>query len=89
MTSTILVTPCGKFFQLNETEKTDMNRPSSTITAAGVSGTLVGLILIVLAAFWPEIYQRVQLYPGAEAHLTAAVMIAVGYFKKENVLPLR
>lgn len=66
-----------------------MNRPSSTITAAGVSGTLVGLSLIVLAAVSPEMYQRVQLYPGAEAHLTAAVMIAAGYFKKENVLPLR
>lgn len=65
-----------------------MNRPSSTITAAGVSGTAVGLSLIALAVISPEMYQRVQLYPGAEAHLTAAVMIAVGYFKKENVLPV-
>lgn len=63
-----------------------MNRPSSTITAAGISGTITGLLLIALAATSPELYERIQLYPGAEAHLTAAVMIVVGYFKKENVL---
>ncbi len=63
-----------------------MNRPSSTITAAGISGTITGLMLIALAAASPELYLRIQLYPGAEAHLTAAVMIVVGYFKKENVL---
>lgn len=63
-----------------------MNRPSSTITAAGISGTITGLLLITLAAFNPELYSRIQLYPGAEAHLTAAIMIAFGYFKKENVL---
>lgn len=63
-----------------------MNRPSSTITAAGISGTITGLMLIGLAAFSPEMYSRIQLYPGAEAHLTAAVMIVFGYFKKESVL---
>ena len=65
-----------------------MNRPSSTISAAGISGTITGIALIVLAAVSPEMYSRIQLYPGAEAHMCAAVMFAIGYFKKENVLPV-
>jgi len=65
-----------------------MNRPSSTITAAGISGTITGLLLIALAVASPEMYGRVQMYPGAEAHLCAAVMVIFGYFKKERVLPI-
>ena len=66
-----------------------MNAPSSTITSAALSGAAVGVALIILAMASPDIYMKLQLYPGAEAHLTTLVMALVGYFKKENVLPLR
>jgi len=66
-----------------------MNAPSSTITAAALSGAAAGVALIILAIAAPEIYLKLQLYPGAEAHLTTLIMAAVGYFKKENVLPLK
>ncbi len=63
-----------------------MNAPSSTITAAALAGAAVGVGLIVLAITSPEVYLKLQLYPGAEAHLTTLVIALVGYFKKENVL---
>ena len=44
--------------------------------------------MILLALLWPEGYSRIQVYPGAEAHLTTLVMLAAGYFKKVNVLPV-
>jgi len=66
-----------------------MNKPSSTITAAAAAGMITGLLLIALAAIFPEIYSRIQLYAGAEAHLTGAIMVIIGYLKKENVLPLK
>ncbi len=66
-----------------------MNKPSSTITAAAISGAAAGVVFIALAVLAPDIYLRLQVYPGAEAHLTTLIMAAVGYWKKENVLPLR
>ena len=66
-----------------------MNRPSSTITAAGIAGAIAGLAILALALSSPEMYQRLRAYPGAEAHLATAVMFLIGYFKKENVLPLK
>lgn len=63
-----------------------MNRPSSTITAATLAGGLVGLFFVLLAAFAPEYYERIQVYPGAEAHLTTLVAGLVGWRKRERVL---
>lgn len=63
-----------------------MNRPSSTITAAGIGGMIAGMMMMAMALAWPEGYERLRVYPGAEAHLATAIAVAVGYFKKENVL---
>ena len=67
----------------------NMNRPSSTITTAAIAGAIVGVLFILLAAIAPEVYSRVAMYPGAEAHLTTLAIFAAGYFKKENVLPVK
>ena len=41
---------------------------------------------LALALFAPEVYLRLQVYPGAEAHITTLIMAGIGYMKKENVL---
>lgn len=62
---------------------TQMRRPSSTITAA----TLAGL---GVAVFWESIatFTDVTLSPGLIAASSTFVSALIGYFKKENVLPL-
>lgn len=67
-----------------------MNKPSSTITAAGLAGGAVSMAFLLLAIFLPEAYARASAYPGAEAtvagFVTTLVAFVVGYKKKENVL---
>lgn len=65
------------------------NRPSSTITSATIAGAISGGAFILLALLWPEGYQRIAVYPGAEAHLTTIIMFLAGWQKKENVLPVK
>lgn len=60
-----------------------MNRPSSTITAATLAGMAVALIWELVATF-----TEVQLSPGLVSASTVFASSLVGYFKKENVLPL-
>ena len=67
-----------------------MNKPSSTIQAAGIAGAISGMFFMMLAMFFPDVYSRTNAYPGAEAQvanaITLVVMIIAGYVKKENVL---
>jgi len=61
-----------------------MNKPSSTITAAGISGFLAASILLAVKITLPDIY--VQIPPEYQGYLVTAIMVGFGYFKKENVL---
>ncbi len=63
-----------------------MNRPSSTITAAGIAGFITASLLLAVKIFWPAVY--VQIPPDYQGYLIVAVTMVIGYFKKENVLPL-
>lgn len=63
-----------------------MNAPSSTIKSAGSWGFLAAIAMGVFAIFWPEVYTRVP--PGFEAGLAVGVSTVMGYFQKENILPL-
>ena len=64
-----------------------MNKPSSTIQAAGSWGFIAAIGMGIFAIFWPDLYARVP--PGFEAGLAVLVGTVMGYFQKENVLPLR
>lgn len=61
-----------------------MNRPSSTISAAGISGALAAIGFGVLSILAPEAYGRVP--PGMEAGVATAIAFVIGYLKKERVL---
>ena len=61
-----------------------MNKPSSTISAAGISGFIAATMLLLIKIFAPEIYVQI---PGEyQGYLVTAIMVTFGYFKKETVL---
>ena len=60
-----------------------MNAPSSTITAATLAGMGTSFAWELVATF-----TEVALSPGLIAISVVFVSSMVGYFKKENVLPL-
>jgi len=61
-----------------------MNRPSSTITAAALAASAVTLIWMLVDNF-----TALSVSAGVISGSTAFVAAAFGYFKKENVLPLK
>ena len=64
-----------------------MNKPSSTIQAAGIAGFLASTILLIVKIMWPEIY--VQIPAEYQGYLVTAIVFTIGYFKKENVLKIQ
>jgi hypothetical protein len=64
-----------------------MNKPSSTIQAAAISGGLASLAFGLFAIFAPELYARVP--PGMEAGTAVLIGVVIGWRKKENVLPIK
>ena len=62
-----------------------MNRPSSTITAAGLSGMGMTVLWGAVFTVWPDFTAHPTLISGS----TALVAAAVGFFKKENVLEVK
>ena len=61
-----------------------MNKPSSTIQAAGAYGFIAATLLMLVAVFFPEYYARIP--PGYQLYLVVGISTIGGYFKKENVL---
>ena len=61
-----------------------MNKPSSTISAAVISGAIASVMFGVVSVFAPEQYALVP--PGMEAGTAVIVGAGFGYFKKENVI---
>lgn len=61
-----------------------MNKPSSTITAAGIAAFLSATALLIVKLAWPAIY--VQIPPEYHGYLVGVIAIVIGYLKKENVL---
>ena len=61
-----------------------MNKPSSTITAATLAGMGIALVWELVATF-----TTFTLSPGLIAASTVFVAAVVGFFKKENVLPVK
>ena len=64
-----------------------MNAPSSTIKAAGSWGFLAAIAIGIVAIIWPEIAARIP--TGFEAALAVGIGTVMGYYQKENVLPVR
>ena len=64
-----------------------MKKPSSTISSAGIAGFLASTLLLVVKIAWPDIYVQIPIeYQG---YLITGIMVMIGYFKKENVLPVK
>jgi len=61
-----------------------MNKPSSTIQAAGSWGFLAAIAIGVVAIVWPDVAARIP--PGFEAALAVGIGTIAGYLKKENVI---
>ena len=64
-----------------------MNKPSSTITAAAISGATAAFAFGLLSIFGPEYYKLVP--PGMEAGAAVLIGAVIGYLKTETVLIIK
>ncbi len=64
-----------------------MNKPSTTITAAGLAGAIVSIFLGLLGAFFPDVLSKLP--PGFEGSLVTVVSFGAGYKVREEVLRQR
>ncbi len=76
-----------------------MNKPSSTIQAAGIGGILAGVPIgtylgsitwAIIGAAWPDVFESLakvgDLQSAISGLYTVLIAVGIGYFKKENVL---
>ena len=76
-----------------------MNKPSSTIQAAGIGGILAGvpigtylgsITMGIINAAWPDVFEALAVVGDIQAAISGVfsvvIAVAIGYFKKENVL---
>jgi hypothetical protein len=61
-----------------------MNKPSSTSEFAAYGGVIAGLMIGGMAMAFPEVYERMQIYPGFEAHLGGAFAFLIAWKTKET-----
>lgn len=61
-----------------------LNKPSSTIQAAGLAGFLASSLLLVVKLIWPDIY--VEIPANYHGYLVTGITVMFGYFKRETVL---
>ena len=61
-----------------------VNRPSSTITAAGIGGSIATIVMGLTGAVFPEFADRLP--PGIEAAIATLAGFVVGYKVRERVL---
>ncbi len=61
-----------------------MNRPSTTITAAGIGGAIATIAMGLLGAFFPDVAARLP--AGFEAGIATLAGFIVGYKVRETVL---
>ena len=64
-----------------------MNKPSSTISAAVLAGGITSVLVGAASVFAHDVYLLVP--PGMEAGTAVVIGGTIGYFKKENVLPVK
>jgi len=63
----------------------ELNKPSSTITAAGLAGLGTTMVWEIVMQFMPEIVIR----PTLVALSATFIVALVGYMKKETVLEVK
>ena len=64
-----------------------MNKPSTTITAAGIGGSIATIVMGLLGAFFPDFAARVP--PGIEAAIATLAGFLLGFKVRETVLRQR
>lgn len=64
-----------------------MNRPSTTITAAGIGGAIASILMGLLGAFFPDIADKLP--AGFEASVATVVAFGAGFLVRERVLRKR